>query len=273
MTIGGRVGVCHYHIVVFVFVVLLVVVSLSSSLLLPTSVQSTRVPSASRLRPLAMSMRSIITKTAINNRVLYIKRDDLRNLHGLTGNKSRKFQHLLEKLTSNTEGPPPQIVASYGGVQSNAMVALAKLVHTVKQQHSTQTQFHYFTRQLPSMLRSIPTGNYQQAINCGMKVHELSSDQYSALASMPLASTQYDDLPHSLRQRIAGSRAAPDCLWIPQGGAMADASVGVNVLVDEIVEDIEQIRSDSDDNKRKKWKVSFFANLPFMWRFNQLLNR
>ena len=62
----------------------------------------------------------------VRDRILYVKRDDLLRLDrsGVSGNKARKFLALNELDAADF----PDVVVSYGGPQSNAMVALAAIV-------------------------------------------------------------------------------------------------------------------------------------------------
>ena len=66
--------------------------------------------------------------TLIRDRMVYIKRDDLLRLRGsnVSGNKARKFLALNEIPVDEF----PDAVVSYGGPQSNAMVALAAIVQS-----------------------------------------------------------------------------------------------------------------------------------------------
>lgn len=54
---------------------------------------------------------------------------------------------------------------SIGGVQSNSMLAIAKIVA----QHAG-SHFYYFTKPIPKFLKNKPTGNYATALSLGMKV-------------------------------------------------------------------------------------------------------
>jgi len=73
-----------------------------------------------------MNASPIETKL-IENKKVYIKRDDLLHLRNsnVSGNKARKMLALNELDVSQF----PDVVVSYGGPQSNAMLALAAIVH------------------------------------------------------------------------------------------------------------------------------------------------
>ncbi len=64
----------------------------------------------------------------INDKLVYIKRDDLLHLRdsNVSGNKARKMLSLNELNAKEF----PEVVVSYGGPQSNAMVALAAIVQS-----------------------------------------------------------------------------------------------------------------------------------------------
>lgn len=69
---------------------------------------------------------SSVERLLIRDRLVYVKRDDALHLPGsnVSGNKARKFLALNEVPA----GEFPDVVVSYGGPQSNAMLALAAIV-------------------------------------------------------------------------------------------------------------------------------------------------
>ena len=71
---------------------------------------------------------SPIETKLINDKIIYIKRDDLLHLRNsnVSGNKARKMLALNELSVEQF----PDVVVSYGGPQSNAMVALAAIVQS-----------------------------------------------------------------------------------------------------------------------------------------------
>ena len=70
---------------------------------------------------------SPVQLSLVRDRMVYIKRDDLLHLHksNVSGNKARKFLALNELSMDEF----PDTIVSYGGPQSNAMVALAAIVN------------------------------------------------------------------------------------------------------------------------------------------------
>lgn len=89
-----------------------------------------------------------------------IKRDDLISscIGKLSGNKVRKFKSLENSLSIGSN------VLSYGGFQSNALLALSKI--TV----AKASRLHYFTNYIPSQLKSHPIGNYKHSLEMHAKV-------------------------------------------------------------------------------------------------------
>ena len=134
------------------------------------------------------------------NRNIYIKRDDL--LHkDFTGNKARKFHYFLEN-----EFPNIDTIVSFGSNQSNAMYSLSVLAKL------KNWNFKYFINHLPSYLKEHPSGNHKYALLNGM---ELFVDE-------DFKTTQYEPKPNEL--------------FIEEGGAISEASFGIEKLVNEIKE-------------------------------------
>ena len=85
-----------------------------------------RVASYNDLKAVTSPLPSPIETVMINDRRVYVKRDDLLRLHGsnASGNKARKMLVLGEMIPVEDF---PDAVVSYGGPQSNAMLALAAI--------------------------------------------------------------------------------------------------------------------------------------------------
>lgn len=143
--------------------------------------------------------RSPMDRVHFREREYFIKRDDL--LTPLEGNKGRKLYHLLLKEWGGVER-----LVSYGGVQSNAMLALARLAEF------KQRPFVYYTRPLPAWLRRTPVGNFAAALAAGMQYQEIERLDPKA---MPLAK-------------------AADTLFVPQGAAIPEAQAGIRQLALEL---------------------------------------
>ena len=164
---------------------------------------------------------NVLTKVRFGGRVLYIKRDDQRAIQDtvIKGNKSRKLYHLSQTR------PFPHIVASYGGAQSNSMLALAQLISTV----SPSTQFYYFTKPLPKFLRDRPNGNLAVALQKGMTLVEIDNQTYDELTRFPKISTPFPSLvkellPHQHQQSFSSNQdqSPLSYYWVPQGKSMHD---------------------------------------------------
>jgi hypothetical protein len=113
------------------------------------------------------SFRGMTTGTAVTvhelwGRQLHIKRDDLLyfdDMEGkVNGNKVRKL-HSLHHMK-----PFPKVVISAGGIQSNAMRALALLC-----QHK-QSRVIYITSPISKSLKSTSIGNLADSMDAGMEV-------------------------------------------------------------------------------------------------------
>ncbi len=147
---------------------------------------------------------SSISTIKIEDRTFYIKRDDLVDPF-LAGNKYRKLYSLLQI-------PPNKYnkIISYGGTQSNAMLAIAALCN------KKGWEFIYYTKPLAKILKEQRYGNYSCALSLGMKHIELGHNHY--------------------REYIASLRLGLDSktFMIDQGGADVSAKEGLNVLAQEI---------------------------------------
>ncbi|QOP40638.1 1-aminocyclopropane-1-carboxylate deaminase [Sulfurimonas marina] len=147
---------------------------------------------------------SSISKISLEGREFLVKRDDLIDRH-LAGNKYRKLYTLLqtpkEKYTK---------IISYGGTQSNAMLALAALC----QQKSWE--FIYYTKPLSGVQKENEVGNYYEALTLGMKHIEIEQELYK-------------DFIASLRINMDDKTSIVD-----QGGADQAAQKGLEVLAQEV---------------------------------------
>lgn len=149
---------------------------------------------------------SPVSKLILDAREFLIKRDDLIDPF-LAGNKYRKLYTLLqtpkEKYTT---------ILSYGGTQSNAMLAIAAMC---KQK---EWQFIYYTKPLSQRQKSLQTGNYSDALLLGMQHTEIEEEYYRNFVA-------------SLRLNLDAKTYIID-----QGGASQAAREGMEVLAQEIKE-------------------------------------
>lgn len=151
---------------------------------------------------------SPIQKVTFNNQEYFIKRDDLLDSN-FSGNKARKFYYYLIN-----DFPKIKKVVSSGSAQSNAMYSLSVLCK-LKNWH-----FDYYVDHIASFLKENPVGNYKYAKEFGMNIRE---------GKIP-------DFFHE------------ETLFISEGGAMAEASFGIEILANEI-------KTWADENKIENLKI------------------
>ena len=188
-----------------------------------------KVSSFTELRSVLSPFPSPVELNMIDNRRILIKRDDLLRLEGsnVSGNKARKMFVLSEMIEPEDF---PEAIVSYGGPQSNAMVALAAIVASKSSQSlksgGTSKRFIYYVKKLPRYLRKQPNGNLLRAKTLGMELIELSNDRYNELFGGPNGGSIQP--PAELEPPVSKS------VWIPQGGACESAIAGAKRLAKEI---------------------------------------
>ena len=172
----------------------------------------------------------------------WIKRDDLLKLSpsGISGNKARKMWAINHISISQF----PQCIVSYGGPQSNSMLALAAIVNSKNREYIKATRdedcnniddedsamanaaatgpyrFVYYTKTLPRFLKKQPNGNLFRALSLGMELIQITPQEYRALFEEYCDNLNRQP-PMDLQPPIMGNS-----LWIPQGGAFSSAIVG-----------------------------------------------
>jgi 1-aminocyclopropane-1-carboxylate deaminase len=149
---------------------------------------------------------SPISSIFLSTREFLVKRDDLIDPF-LAGNKYRKLYTLL-----NTPSEQIKKVISYGGTQSNAMLAIAAMCKT------KEWEFIYYTKPISETQKKQSIGNYANALSLGMKHVEVDLELYKKFIA-------------SLRVNLE-----IDTVIIDQGGADKIAMDGVGVLAQEIRE-------------------------------------
>lgn len=153
-----------------------------------------------------LELPSKITKFELEGRIFYVKRDELVNPF-LAGNKFRKLYALIQ-----TSSDKYNHIISYGGTQSNAMLAIAAMC---KQKGWS---FTYYTKPLSRALQNEECGNYFEAKKLGMNHIEIAYEYYrDFIASLML----------NLDEKT---------FIIDQGGAIKEANIGLEVLAQEIKE-------------------------------------
>ena len=147
---------------------------------------------------------SPISKINLDGRDFLVKRDDLIDPY-LAGNKYRKLYTLLQTPSKNL-----QTIISYGGTQSNAMLAIAAMCKT------KGWKFLYYTKSLSTKQKEQNIGNYTIALTLGMKHIEIENGLYrDYIASLNLTIDEKSFI-------------------IDQGGAVKEAKIGLEVLASEI---------------------------------------
>jgi len=149
-------------------------------------------------------VNSRVDSIQLRGRRYFVKRDDLIDPL-LSGNKYRKLYILLQ-----TPAVRYRTIHSYGGSQSNAMLAIAALCH------QKGWQFIYTSKTLASHIRQQPQGNLKQALALGMQLREVTHADYPAAIE-------------SLQ-----SEQDSNTLLLAQGGADPMARSGLAVLAEEI---------------------------------------
>ena len=151
-----------------------------------------------------MNKNSIISNITLDGREFLVKRDDLIDPY-LAGNKYRKLYTLLQ-----TPSKRFKTIISYGGTQSNAMLAIASMCK------NKGWKFIYYTKPLAKVQKEQNYGNFFYAKKFGMKHIEIPYENY--------------------KDFIASIRLTLDeqTFVIDQGGAVVEAKEGLKVLADEI---------------------------------------
>lgn len=137
---------------------------------------------------------SPIEEISFNNQKYFIKRDDLLHVD-FSGNKARKFYYFLKNDLKGINK-----IISYGSAQSNAMYSLSVLCKI------KNLKFDYYVSHISSFLKENPNGNYKEAVKNDMNLI-------------------VGDLPKSFND---------DELFICEGGAVKEASLGIELLANEI---------------------------------------
>ncbi len=156
---------------------------------------------------------SPISQISVNGRDFYVKRDDLTDRY-LSGNKYRKLYKLLQTSCDTFD-----TIISYGGTQSNAMLAIAAMCS------QKGWKFLYYTRPLSDIQKKKPVGNYAYALSLGMEHIEIEHLLYKEFVS-------------TLRLNLNDKT-----YLIDQGGALQDAKLGLEVLAKEIQDANMEVRS------------------------------
>ena len=158
---------------------------------------------------------SPLSKISLEGRDFFVKRDDLFDPF-LAGNKYRKLHTLL-----HTPKHKYKRIISYGGTQSNAMLALAALCS------KKEWEFVYYTKPLSKTQQNSIKGNFADALRLGMEHREIDASLY--------------------RDFIASLDVTIDekTLVVEQGGALVSAREGLHVLAEELKEQLKLLEIDA----------------------------
>lgn len=151
-------------------------------------------------------INSPISKISLGKREFLVKRDDLIDPY-LAGNKYRKLYSLL-----NAPSNALNKIISYGGTQSNAMLAIAAMCKR------KNWEFVYYTKPVSLSLKEQEGGNYFHSLSLGMRHVEIQEELYR-------------DFISSLRLNLDERTFVID-----QGGADKSARDGLEALASEIRE-------------------------------------
>jgi 1-aminocyclopropane-1-carboxylate deaminase/D-cysteine desulfhydrase-like pyridoxal-dependent ACC family enzyme len=158
---------------------------------------------------------SSISSIFLDGREFLVKRDDLFDPF-LSGNKYRKLHILLNSPSENYNK-----IISYGGTQSNAMLAIAAMCK------EKGWEFIYYTKPLSETLKKSMSGNFLNALGLGMKHIEIQHTLYKEYIS---------SLSITLDEKS---------FIIDQGGAIKSASDGLKVLANEIRQQSKEYKFDA----------------------------
>jgi len=147
-----------------------------------------------------------LSKITLEGREFFVKRDDLIDPY-LAGNKYRKLYTLLKTPNSRYKK-----IISYGGTQSNAMLAISAMCK------DKEWEFIYYTKPISKVIKEQTFGNYYLAKSLGMKHIEIDTQLYrDYIATLSINQDE-------------------DTYIIDQGGADTSAKKGLEVLAQEIKE-------------------------------------
>ncbi|KAI9920895.1 hypothetical protein PsorP6_000964 [Peronosclerospora sorghi] len=162
--------------------------------------------------------KSPVTRVTFRGQHVHVKRDDVFHL---TGNKMRKLYYFVKQSDAFYTNAH---FYSYGGSQSNAMLALAQLAH------ARHVPFTYFSRSL-QLKEDDAKGNLSRAKSLGMRHVQLEPETYKKL----IQRRHFASFVEETLRPCPGTRS----LYVPQGAACPEAKVGVQVLANEINDYVE----------------------------------
>lgn len=148
----------------------------------------------------------IFQKVTFDNKPFIIMRDDLSHPI-LSGNKARKLGYILKNPNNFSH---IKTIVSFGGNQSNFMLALSQLAKLKK------WKFHYWIKPLPNFLRQQKLGNIKSALDNGMQLFETQQE-----LNLNSIKNLYQNLDNSF-------------YFFDQGGRQKEAEEGIKNCANEI---------------------------------------
>lgn len=165
-------------------------------------------------------------------RNVFVKRDDQLEYAGVSASKLRKFRSLITaEAIDNFD-----FVYSYGGAQSNAMLALARLC----KYHGKP--FVYITRTISARLCTT-SGNFRDALNEGTIHVQIDNERFKQ-GFTDSTSSEVKHSAEALLKEHSFPFPTDRGLFMPQGGAWSGAELGVSELADELRQQISGLRLD-----------------------------
>ena len=150
-------------------------------------------------------MLSLFQKISFENKDFIVMRDDLS--HSIfSGNKARKLAYTLNNPDKYSQ---IQTIVSFGGNQSNFMLALSQLAKL------KGWNFHYWIKPLPKFLKQNKNGNLKLALANGMQLFEITN-------------------PLNLESVKTNYQIENSLYFFDQGGRNADAEEGIAACALEI---------------------------------------
>lgn len=152
-------------------------------------------------------MTSPFQRVNFDNKDFIVMRDDLS--HPIfSGNKARKLAYILKEPEKYSQ---IKTIVSFGGNQSNFMLALSQLAKLIG------WQFEYWIKPLPKFLKENKTGNLDLALKNGMSLQQTT-----------------DTLNLTGIQNRYPNTSAANTLFFDQGGRNPNAEIGLAACANDI---------------------------------------
>jgi 1-aminocyclopropane-1-carboxylate deaminase len=165
------------------------------------------------LEEIKLNLPTSIDTIMVDGVSFFLKRDDL--IHpDFSGNKARKLHYYLQKDFSHINK-----LTSYGSNQSNAMYSMSVLAKL------RGWEFSYSVDHISEFLKKNPHGNYAKALENGMKVIVKEEGR-----------REKEEGRREKGEERREKEEGIDELFIEEGGRQKEASFGLEVMANEIVQ-------------------------------------